>query len=181
MSRCEAICKTGRRCKKRTIIKDTCYIHLPELCSICLNKPKCYTVLSCSHIFCKDCIYRWIDHSDYCPNCRSEVTLFNIQESYGYLVSIGYYVEISNTIYSFNFSENEDLYYLVYDLGYFNKWISEAEFELFDLFCRLYNISFDSNVEIEYSLSFIRSSDYYLPIEQIGNRKYSNRILIKVI
>ncbi|CAD8060759.1 unnamed protein product [Paramecium primaurelia] len=45
-------------------------------CSICCNhfqKDETIIQLPCKHIFHKQCLFSWLDHSTKCPNCRSDV------------------------------------------------------------------------------------------------------------
>lgn len=46
-----------------------------DICSICLEKlkmDKC-VILSCEHIYHKDCIQKWLKKNDSCPNCRINI------------------------------------------------------------------------------------------------------------
>jgi hypothetical protein len=46
-----------------------------ETCSICLDnyRPKQRVgILSCGHVFHKDCIYQWLGYQKTCPLCRAE-------------------------------------------------------------------------------------------------------------
>ena len=48
------------------------------ICSICLNRcinPCCPD--SCSHIFCKNCLYTWKSFKRNCPNCRRKFKKIN--------------------------------------------------------------------------------------------------------
>ena len=46
----------------------------PNVCSICMEN-KCNNIkLECKHVFCEDCIKKWlIEKSNTCPNCRTEI------------------------------------------------------------------------------------------------------------
>ena len=53
------------------------------ICSICLNECyKPYTPDSCTHVFCKDCLYSWKSFKKVCPNCRK---IFKKIKKYKYL------------------------------------------------------------------------------------------------
>lgn len=42
-------------------------------CPICFDSPKKAVVLNCSHIFCEQCVYEWLEKEKTCPVCRQEV------------------------------------------------------------------------------------------------------------
>ena len=68
---CSAITLKGNQCK--IICKNEfCHIHI-ENCSICLNTFKSKVKLSCSHQFCKNCIYKWMLTNNSCPMCRKDI------------------------------------------------------------------------------------------------------------
>lgn len=55
-------------------------------CNICLDLAKDPVVTCCGHLFCWQCLYRWLHmHSDAkeCPVCKGEVTIKNITPIYG--------------------------------------------------------------------------------------------------
>ena len=71
MTRCSGITLYGRRCKNNTKGKF-CNVHNKTMCGICLEETSTIS-LSCSHTFCKSCIYLWIierENSATCPMCR---------------------------------------------------------------------------------------------------------------
>tara|TARA_B100001123_G_scaffold292113_1_gene325622 strand:+ start:4163 stop:4534 length:372 start_codon:yes stop_codon:yes gene_type:complete len=39
-------------------------------CEICFDEIKKEVILSCSHIFCNDCLSQWIVKKNTCPKCR---------------------------------------------------------------------------------------------------------------
>ena len=87
MPRCKGTCVTGRRCKKTVSNGELCSVHRPKEmvdCSICMNEivknSNLNVKLECEHIFCKDCIYRWIvenNNSSSCPCCRASISLYH--------------------------------------------------------------------------------------------------------
>lgn len=48
------------------------------LCSVCHGVLRRPTRLSCSHIFCKNCILKWLARQNTCPCCRKEVQRKNM-------------------------------------------------------------------------------------------------------
>ncbi len=46
-----------------------------DICSICLEdlKDEKCVILSCEHIYHKDCIKKWLKKNDSCPNCRINI------------------------------------------------------------------------------------------------------------
>lgn len=42
-------------------------------CVICLDTPFEPVKLTCGHIFCYSCIYRWFQNHDTCPTCRTKI------------------------------------------------------------------------------------------------------------
>mgnify|MGYP001297564381 CR=1 FL=1 len=43
-------------------------------CAICLENKKLNIKLKCGHVFCKNCIKKWLtEKSNTCPNCRTEI------------------------------------------------------------------------------------------------------------
>lgn len=43
-------------------------------CPICLNDIKDIFTLKCNHVFCKECINKWLKVSSICPLCRNTET-----------------------------------------------------------------------------------------------------------
>jgi E3 ubiquitin-protein ligase RNF5 len=55
-------------------------------CNICLDLAKEPVLTCCGHLFCWQCLYRWLHlHSDAkeCPVCKGEVTIKNVTPIYG--------------------------------------------------------------------------------------------------
>ena len=43
-------------------------------CAICMENKRSNIKLKCNHIFCKNCIKKWLtEKSNTCPNCRTEI------------------------------------------------------------------------------------------------------------
>ena len=75
-TRCEAITLKGRRCTKKRVCDHFCKIHHPEYnnCPVCYYHIEEKVILSCSHSFCKECIFTWICKNKLtCPMCRTEI------------------------------------------------------------------------------------------------------------
>lgn len=41
-----------------------------ETCPICLQDSKSMIKTDCDHVFCKECIKKWLDNNNSCPCCR---------------------------------------------------------------------------------------------------------------
>jgi hypothetical protein len=84
-SRCEATTLKGRRCKKKKSDEHFCNIHIPESfpdnCPVCYNDIQEKVILECNHVFCDECIYKWICRNDCCtcPICRNSITDFSLK------------------------------------------------------------------------------------------------------
>jgi len=88
MAKCSATTLAGKRCKKNVIKEGFCWCHGPKEmneCGICFEetlKTSRYNVeLECKHIFCKECIFKWIiekSNSANCPKCRQKVSEFEL-------------------------------------------------------------------------------------------------------
>ena len=91
--RCGGITKCNRRCKLKSKKSDYCKIH-ENNCSICFNNIKDNVTLDCNHIFCGNCILKWICTTANCPLCRSPVNEFLKEKSleYGVLNKIYLFV-----------------------------------------------------------------------------------------
>ncbi len=42
----------------------------PVRCPICMEEVREHRILPCKHVFCKDCINRWLVSKNSCPVCR---------------------------------------------------------------------------------------------------------------
>ena len=66
---------------------------------MCVLNEKIQRKTKCNHIFCKSCIYQWVEsHSSTCPICRTKLNKYNVSESYD---------PDLETDYSFTFSTHE--------------------------------------------------------------------------
>jgi hypothetical protein len=52
------------------IAQKTTYCNEEFECSICLNSSTCGGKLKCGHIFHENCINKWFEFKNTCPNCR---------------------------------------------------------------------------------------------------------------
>lgn len=44
-----------------------------ETCPICLQDNKGMIKTDCDHVFCKECIKKWLDNNNSCPCCRKDL------------------------------------------------------------------------------------------------------------
>jgi len=44
-----------------------------DLCAICQEKMKSPVKLSCTHVFCEDCVSEWFEREKTCPLCRASI------------------------------------------------------------------------------------------------------------
>lgn len=56
---------------------DESNIEITEnFCSICLEEiTDNHKVLTCNHCYHKDCIIKWLNNKEECPNCRKDLTV----------------------------------------------------------------------------------------------------------
>ena len=78
--RCNGETECGKRCKLKRKFSEMenvyCKIHenqQNEICSICLNSTKSRIKIQCEHVFCKECIIKWICVNRNCPMCRTDI------------------------------------------------------------------------------------------------------------
>jgi hypothetical protein len=64
--------KSGSPCKMKLPCMWHVHHHQPELCSICMEDVGSHVYeTSCRHQFHHDCLFKWMEKSDFCPVCRS--------------------------------------------------------------------------------------------------------------
>ncbi|OHT15034.1 hypothetical protein TRFO_14541 [Tritrichomonas foetus] len=59
---------------KKTAYKPVSPEDVDDDCIICQDSPKEPVMLSCGHIFCYKCVYRWLRDHYSCPTCRAKVS-----------------------------------------------------------------------------------------------------------
>jgi len=62
------------------------YLHIESvnqnlLCSVCTEPLQDAMETSCHHLFCKECIFQWLERNTNCPVCRENITTSNVQGS----------------------------------------------------------------------------------------------------
>lgn len=73
MTKCNVLTLKGKKCKVMVKEGNVCKIHKNKYieCSICTNIKKIYTLKTCEHQFCFECIDNWEHTGKYkCPFCR---------------------------------------------------------------------------------------------------------------
>jgi len=81
-------------------------------CPICFNPmdeiTKC--TINCSHIFCKDCIHKWLDKNKVsCPQCRDEITSYQNNNHMNYIVKVNIPNEVHQNIVRLNNELNKKI------------------------------------------------------------------------
>ena len=88
-NRCCSITIKGRICKNNGL-KNQKYCNVHKInCSICFDPINSLKKLSCNHVFCKDCIFKWINISPFCPCCRRQVLPNDYNEAMEYNIVNG--------------------------------------------------------------------------------------------
>jgi hypothetical protein len=123
MTRCSAKTTIGRRCKNSVHNNGVCWIHSVKqinTCSICLDDSYINSQnnlrLECGHIFCKECIFKWIAQTfetSCCPYCKKSIdsTVKEIAKVWALASGEFYYVDI--TVYRWDALEEIEQYYMI--------------------------------------------------------------------
>ena len=148
-------------------------------CSVCLERPfKKVTLINCNHTFCKDCIYKWININESCPNCRTPASYCEIGQALEYEIIIGNIITVQNTIYIVDFTD-PTFYNFCEELGliYFDYWVSENDFNKFKQLIQENTTGTDF---LENNYEYIRTEKYLddVPISYDGVRKFVSRYKI---
>eukprot|EP00958_Prasinococcus_capsulatus_P001985 scaffold179_cov368-Prasinococcus_capsulatus_cf.AAC.25 len=53
-----------------------------DYCAICQGETQTPIMLKCSHIFCEECVSRWLEKEPTCPLCRAVIKSVGVK-SYG--------------------------------------------------------------------------------------------------
>ena len=114
-NRCCSRTKAGFICKNKNVKnQDYCSSHIKNKieCSICLDSIHSFKRLeNCNHIFCKDCIYKWLSITPFCPCCRNQVSPGDYNLSHNYNVAHGNLIIIYEHCYNLIINEyNYDFY-----------------------------------------------------------------------
>lgn len=127
--RCKGTTLCKKRCKKVNRCNQFCKLHKyqnnqneklieinqNDFCSICLNKINEKIELSCNHLFCNDCILKWVCTSSSssackdsnCPLCRKIIVNLQ-QESINFGINAKMFVYIDEYHYdTINLSDDE--------------------------------------------------------------------------
>jgi len=168
--KCSATCVTGKKCKRTATHGEVCWTHsIKEMndCGICLEESiltsKYNKHLDCGHIFCTECIFKWIvekGNKSNCPVCRKDINDYHIMQanSWGIKNKLLYYCEF--TIYPISKLEDIDIIYVstIFD-G--TGIITDENFKILNDFCHdnnsklfetLKNVSFKKTIAIKTNL-----------------------------
>jgi hypothetical protein len=182
INRCSGKNQNGKCCKnKKMKYSDHCFVHSKnEDCCICYEPINSVKKLDCSHFFCKDCIYKWIYETPFCPCCRTEVGYFDLMDSLDYSINSGTTITVYNKFYTFDIIENGGLYSAVMNSDFpFGTRMYESEwgsFRNFIIYSGLFSefLNFEEEIVIEY----LKLSDYQLmnlpPFFIENGKKYLN-------
>ena len=102
---CQAITQRRTRCtNKATCEESYCNQHqkmyprrIDHDCSICteyVRRPQ--KLENCGHIFCFDCVNKWIAIHDSCPMCRSKISLEQLKDAHIYGVTMGILTKVDH-------------------------------------------------------------------------------------
>jgi len=174
---------TGKQCKKNATIGELCSTHGPKVlneCGICLEesvKTSKYNVeLECKHIFCKECIFRWINTTSNCPKCRKEVSDYELMRARLWGESEGIVYRAQIKIYKLNRLPEFDSLFLAMIMDIHRETsYSDTEFKkLEDYFSKntIYAKNFKNMTDIGYSVPLWIKTDTL-----IGNPKIIHTIL----
>ena len=131
--RCHGITKKGTVCKKRKCNNENyCNQHKKDctICTICLEKCKKPKTLSCSHMYCGECISKWIyiELNMSCPNCRQNVTYYEENEMFHYCYDNNLLSKVVLNEYIIN---DEELIEFISEILLENSNYSANEWEIF--------------------------------------------------
>jgi len=55
-----------------------------KTCVVCMSRRVCPTYLKCGHVFCWECILKWVERKGYCPTCRVKAGVRDVNVLEGY-------------------------------------------------------------------------------------------------
>ena len=185
ITRCTALCKNSKKCKKNAKNGKFCFIHnfnkSHKVCTVCFDDCKVgnYRKLNCNHIFCRHCIYDWIILNPNCPCCRTHVTNDDFNVAFNYNIKLGNIINVySHTIY---IPRNLNL-----NLQ-FDDWISEIKWNSIKiLFSRTLKAQINSATIYTYMTLSDYNNRFSLEFPDISytiqnSRKDIDRYILKLI
>ena len=168
MARCSATTLTGCKCKKTALKEGLCWNHGPKDmndCGKCLDeslKTSKYNLkLNCNHVFCEDCIYKWLIENPTCPTCREKQPEFLIlrAESWGIRTGLLYRPEV--------------IYYNI-------KSLNNTEIIQMNVFCQTFTSTLTHNDFIKITNSLNTNSIFISIFEKLKNNSHSAYPAIKI-
>jgi hypothetical protein len=171
-NRCIEITLRNTQCKKRKRGESYCSMHFKE-CSICLNEINDPVLLSCNHLFCKECIYRWIVKSGNCPMCRNQVLYRERLDAINNNVYNGNLITVTSYRFTLDTTLFPDFYDYTNGLIELDTYLPRQDWELFKIFVgideRMYRIF--RNIPCMKFISYVFVDDYTdsFPIEYDEN------------
>ncbi len=102
-------------------------------CSICLCDIVSSTrLVNCGHVFCQECISKWLLEKASCPYCRSDVNKFQVHDAFCFGIQTNLLVECVVKEYDFSVLPVLDIEYILDVSGLFDVGISYPKTFLID-------------------------------------------------
>ena len=173
MTICSGICVTGKRCKKKAIKDNVCWIHsVKNECTVCFDesysKSKNNIEINCAHIFCKKCIFTWIigkGRNASCPKCRNPISNYYHTEAYTWGQTNGVLYSPEVTIYPLDKLDLFDKMYLgIFVDRFVNNAFDNETFLIFEQSIKEhhgFNTIFQKLKTLSFKIHYLVKKDIY--------------------